>query len=90
MDSVRSAKAQDPGLKSIILIGDDAIDGTHSYSEMIKCDTKGVKFTSGSKNGRNTLDDVALLPYSSGTTGPPKGVMLTHSNLVTNISQFVR
>lgn len=27
-------------------------------------------------------DDVAALPYSSGTTGAPKGVMLTHRNLV--------
>ncbi|HWO63785.1 MAG TPA: AMP-binding protein [Umezawaea sp.] len=30
---------------------------------------------------------VALLPYSSGTTGPAKGVMLTHRNLVANIEQ---
>ena len=28
---------------------------------------------------------VALLPYSSGTTGLPKGVMLTHANLVTSV-----
>uniref|UniRef100_A0A914W9Z0 4-coumarate--CoA ligase n=1 Tax=Plectus sambesii TaxID=2011161 RepID=A0A914W9Z0_9BILA len=27
-------------------------------------------------------DDVVLLPYSSGTTGHPKGVMLTHANLI--------
>jgi acyl-CoA synthetase (AMP-forming)/AMP-acid ligase II len=33
---------------------------------------------------QNTL---AALPYSSGTTGLPKGVMLTHANLVTNIYQ---
>jgi len=31
--------------------------------------------------------DVAVLPYSSGTTGLPKGVMLTHRNLVANLLQ---
>jgi 4-coumarate--CoA ligase len=31
---------------------------------------------------------VAVLPYSSGTTGFPKGVMLTHRNLVANIEQL--
>ncbi len=33
------------------------------------------------------LDDVVALPYSSGTTGLAKGVMLTHRNLVANIEQ---
>jgi acyl-CoA synthetase (AMP-forming)/AMP-acid ligase II len=31
---------------------------------------------------------LAVLPYSSGTTGNPKGVMLTHRNLVANIAQI--
>jgi len=31
--------------------------------------------------------DLAALPYSSGTTGMPKGVMLTHRNLVANVLQ---
>ena len=33
------------------------------------------------------LEDVVAIPYSSGTTGLPKGVMLTHANLVANIVQ---
>ncbi len=32
--------------------------------------------------------DIAVLPYSSGTTGLPKGVMLTHRNLVANLCQL--
>ncbi|KAJ4830135.1 4-coumarate--CoA ligase 2 [Turnera subulata] len=34
-------------------------------------------------------EDVVALPYSSGTTGLPKGVMLTHKGLVTSVAQQV-
>ena len=33
-------------------------------------------------------EDIAVLPYSSGTTGVPKGVKLTHRNLVANMAQL--
>jgi len=36
----------------------------------------------------NSSEDVMVLPYSSGTTGLPKGVMLTHRNLVANVCQM--
>jgi acyl-CoA synthetase (AMP-forming)/AMP-acid ligase II len=35
----------------------------------------------------DAASDLAVLPYSSGTTGFPKGVMLTHRNLVSNLCQ---
>jgi len=35
----------------------------------------------------NPREDLVALPYSSGTTGLPKGVMLTHHNLVSNLCQ---
>src|SRR4030042_1080485 len=35
----------------------------------------------------NPREDVAVLPYSSGTTGLPKGVMLTHYNITSNVKQ---
>ena len=34
-------------------------------------------------------DDVVAIPFSSGTSGLPKGVMLTHRNLVTTVAQLV-
>jgi acyl-CoA synthetase (AMP-forming)/AMP-acid ligase II len=35
------------------------------------------------------MEDVCLLPHTSGTSGPPKGVMLTHANVTWNVVNFL-
>lgn len=40
------------------------------------------------KYTQRSIEDTAILPYSSGTTGLPKGVMLTHKNLVSNMEML--
>ncbi|PIZ21068.1 MAG: long-chain fatty acid--CoA ligase, partial [Deltaproteobacteria bacterium CG_4_10_14_0_8_um_filter_43_12] len=34
-------------------------------------------------------EDVALMVYTSGTTGPPKGAMLTHQNILNMVKSFM-
>jgi long-chain acyl-CoA synthetase len=46
--------------------------------------------TAGRPDVRSSPDDIAILQYTGGTTGVPKGVMLTHRNLVTNAVQCRR
>ncbi|WP_297844632.1 AMP-binding protein, partial [Pseudomonas sp.] len=56
---------------------------------------QAVSFKSVLKLGRGhplqgvklTLDDIAVLQYTGGTTGQPKGAMLSHGNLVANMQQ---
>ena len=38
----------------------------------------------------NPTEDLALLPFTGGTTGVPKGTMLTHYNITTNVIQSVQ
>jgi len=72
-----------------------AVEGT-DVSEIFVCDqAEGYRsvqelLASTAPEPEVTIDpaeDVAVLPYSSGTTGAAKGVMLTHRNIGTNISQ---
>lgn len=65
----------------------EAHEGCHTFSEMIKVDPAGSNFLKGSQI--NTRDTVAMLPFSSGTTGPPKGVQLTHYNICANARQYL-
>jgi acyl-CoA synthetase (AMP-forming)/AMP-acid ligase II len=69
-------------VRDLYVIGESDVDGT-------------IPFTSLWMHGDvppdvdiDPANDVAALPYSSGTSGIPKGVMLTHRNIVANLAQM--
>lgn len=87
-DKVRSAMEKVPGgIGPLIMI---TAKGSKSEKDEINFDDWIEKKVRGTEELLKKPDAAQLvaLPFSSGTTGVPKGVMLTHANLVSNMCQI--
>ena len=71
-----------PALREVYTIRQHC-DGSTPFESLLK-PRHGVSLPSPERDSRLAL---ATLPFSSGTTGLPKGVMLTHHNIVANVYQ---
>jgi acyl-CoA synthetase (AMP-forming)/AMP-acid ligase II len=85
LQSVLSQKAL-PDLKHIIVTGERVPEGMSDAIPFARL----LRESSPERPRQVEIsgDDLVALPYSSGTTGFPKGTMLSHRNLATNHLQF--
>ena len=72
--------AYEAGVEELFVFGE--AEGATSFSELQIDNGRATQVEI------NPREDLVALPYSSGTTGLPKGVMLTHYNLVANLCQM--
>jgi fatty-acyl-CoA synthase len=73
-----------PHLKNVIYLGNERQPGMFLWSDLLE---RAVLVTEEGRIARQAMllpDDVINMQYTSGTTGFPKGVMLSHVNIVNN------
>jgi long-chain acyl-CoA synthetase len=87
---VESAVRECPAIESIVLFDSDGLTGANVLS-LADLEGRGRTLENEQPNLSAELahaagpDDLATIIYTSGTTGEPKGVMLTHGNMVSNL-----
>src|SRR6202140_446110 len=72
--------ADQAGIKELFVFGE--AEGATPFDSLLESDGDVPRVEI------NAREDLVALPYSSGTTGLPKGVMLTHYNLIANMCQM--
>ncbi|CAN0858864.1 4-coumarate--CoA ligase-like 1 [Linum grandiflorum] len=68
----------------VIVLSDTKLDGPINWNDLLRAADRA---TDKESNRQEVVeqDDICALPFSSGTTGTSKGVMLSHRNIVSNL-----
>ncbi|TYO94701.1 AMP-binding protein [Desulfallas thermosapovorans] len=73
-----------PILKNLVYIGEESLPGVFNWRDVLAMGDEITDEELGARQSSLQPGDVINMQYTSGTTGFPKGVMLTHNNLVGN------
>jgi fatty-acyl-CoA synthase len=80
----RLESAKLPMLKNVVFIGDQTPAGMYNWREIMALAERVSAAELAARQASMHPDDTINMQYTSGTTGFPKGVMLTHTNLIGN------
>jgi long-chain acyl-CoA synthetase len=88
LKKMRPLLAELPALKAVVVFdAEDGLDDATHWQAFLQGGRRAIREVGPELSRREAAlrgDDLAALMYTSGTTGNPKGVMLTHHNLLSN------